>query len=148
MPIPELAETPVRSAADLTRRWSDLLGPPRFAARSLWLTWFGADGRQVPIVMPVDDLPDRPSGTALTGLLQLHEAVATEHLGGRGHLAMALCRPGRPTPTHGDLAWAAAFRETLGDSLQDAGDMRMTWSLHLAADGGVRALVDPSDDTW
>jgi hypothetical protein len=145
MPIPELAEIPVRSAAELTRRWAELLEPPRFAARSLWVTWFGADGRQVPIVMPIDELPDRPSGTTLSGLLQLHEAVVTEHLGGCGHLAMALCRPGRSGPTHDDLAWAVAIREAVAESVPDVAHVRTTWSLHLAAGGAVRALVDAPD---
>jgi hypothetical protein len=145
MPIPELAETPVRSAAELTRRWMQLLDPPTFAARSLWVTWLGPDGRQLPIVMPVDELPDRPSSATLSGLLQLSDAVLTEHLGGRGHLAMALCRPGRPTPAHDDLAWAAAIRDALPDAQTDVHEARTTWSLHLAAGGAVRALVDAPD---
>jgi hypothetical protein len=50
-------DVPIRSAADLTTRWTGLLNPPVFTARSLWLCWFGTDGRMLPAVVPVDDLP-------------------------------------------------------------------------------------------
>ena len=64
MTTPPLAQVPVRSAAELTQRWADLLDPPVFAARSLWLLWLTGDGRSLPLVVPVDDLPavpDRPT---------------------------------------------------------------------------------------
>ena len=49
MTTPPLAQVPVRSAAELTQRWADLLDPPVFAARSLWLSWLYEDGTALPV---------------------------------------------------------------------------------------------------
>jgi hypothetical protein len=136
MPSPELLQTPVRSAVELTARWSDLLEPPVFGARSLWLAWLRTDGLMLPIVTPIDDIPLRPEAGLMPGLRGLHEAVAAsepEPL----HLATALCRPGRPLVSADDAAWAAMLREEIGDRI-DGG-----WSLHLAAGGSVLPMVDP-----
>lgn len=137
MPTPHLARIPVRTPAELTRRWADLLAPPTFADRSLWLAWVDADGRMPPLVVPVDDVPPEPDPRLVEGLLVLHDTVVDERLGDGGHLALALCRPGRPSPTGDDQRWADGLRATLGARV--AG----TWSLHLAAGGRVTPLVDP-----
>ncbi|MGY1709196.1 hypothetical protein ACI8AC_06750 [Geodermatophilus sp. SYSU D00758] len=134
MSMPALTSVPVRSGLALTRRWVALLSPPVFGARSLWLTWFGTDDRQLPVVVPVDDLPERPEPPLLTGLLDLHTGVTADSPGGPCLLAMALCRPGDPAPTADDERWAAALREVL--------DGAVPWSLHLAAGGRVRPLVE------
>jgi hypothetical protein len=136
MPSPDLTETPVRTPAQLTRRWADLLEPPVFGARSLWLAWLDAGGLMPPIIVPVDDLPTLPDRPLLEGVLHLHGAVA-EQLGESGHLALALCRPGAPRPTADDERWADALRAAL------PGRISASWSLHLAAGGQVSPLVDP-----
>ncbi|TFV47803.1 hypothetical protein [Blastococcus sp. TF02A-35] len=136
MTTPSLDDAPVRSAAELTARWRVLLDPPLFTARSLWLTWLGADGRQLPIVIPVDGVPLGPDVALLVDLRQVHGSVVADQLGGRGHLALALCRPGTCSPTPEDDAWVEALRELLDDA---------SWSLHLAADGDVVALVAGPD---
>jgi hypothetical protein len=102
---PPLADVPIRSADDLTRRWTALLNPPVFSARSLWLSWLGADGCMLPVVVPVDDLPLVPEPALVMGLRQVHDSILEEQLGGHGHLAMALCRPGRPEITEDDDEW-------------------------------------------
>src|SRR3712207_1094526 len=94
---PPLADVPIRSADELTSRWTMLLNPPEFGARSLWLSWFGADGRMLPVVIPVDDLPVIPDPALVTSLRQVHDSIVEHHLDGDGHLTMALCRPGGPT---------------------------------------------------
>jgi hypothetical protein len=139
---PLLAEAPIRSADELTARWATLLAPPVFGARSLWLIWLDADGRMLPVVLPVDDVPQVPDRVLTSGLLALHDAVAAEHLSGEGHLALALCRPGRPEINSDDDAWADALRLTLDERIDD------TWSLHLAAGGGVVPLVGPPPFLW
>ena len=136
MPSPELLHTPVLSAVELTARWSDLLEPPVFGARSLWLAWVRTDGFMLPIVTPIDDIPLRPEPDLMPGLRRLHEAVTAaepEPL----HLATALCRPGSPLLSADDTAWAATLRAEVGDRI-DGG-----WSLHLAAGGSVVPVGDP-----
>jgi hypothetical protein len=105
MTTPLLAQVPVRSAAELTQRLADLLDPPVFAARSLWLSWLYEDGTALPVVMPVDDVPRVPDLITPRGLVHLHEAVV-EPSPDTTHLAMALCRPGHAVVTAEDDEWA------------------------------------------
>jgi hypothetical protein len=133
MTTPPLAQVPVRSAAELTQRWADLLDPPVFAARSLWLMWLTADGRSLPIIVPIDDLPAVPDLPTLRGLGDLHETL-TEGLD-VAHLATALCRPGSATTTVADQEWADGLDDVLSTRLDG------TWSMHLAAAGRVVPVV-------
>jgi len=137
MTTPPLAEVPIRSAQELTERWAAVLEPPVFSARSLWLMWLDHEGVMLPVVLPVDDIPPVPEGGMLEGLRQLHNGIAEERLGEGGHVAMALCRPGRPRATKDDNAWADGLREALGEL-----PVGQTWSLHLAAGGSVTPLVE------
>ena len=137
MTTPPLAGIPIRSAAELTAHWAALLDPPTFGARSLWLMWLDDDRRPLPLIIPVDGVPPLPSRELLSGLLSLHDGICAEHLTESGHLAMALCRPGRPTILEDDEEWAEALHDLLDDGQIDG-----TWSLHLAAGGQVVPLVD------
>jgi hypothetical protein len=140
MTKPPLADVPIRSADELTRRWATVLDPPVFGARSLWLMWLDDDGRMLPVVIPVDDMPRLPDRALLTGLMSVHDGVTEEHLRGGGHFALAWCRPGRPEITEDDDAWVAALSDALDEQIPG------TWSLHLAAAGSVHPLVDPPED--
>jgi hypothetical protein len=142
MTTPALAEVPVRSALALTRRWGDLLQPPTFGARSLWLAWFDADGRQSPVLVPVDDLPVTPDASMFDSLRVLNETVVQAQLGNDGHLAMALCRPGEAVVSDSDDEWVDALGEVFD------GLVGQTWSLHLAAGGCVEPLIGPPDSAW
>jgi hypothetical protein len=136
MTTPPLAGIPIRSAEDLTAHWTALLDPPIFSARALWLMWLKDDGRPLPVIIPVEDMPRLPSQALLSGLLSVHDAICAEHLDGSGHLAMVLCRPGRPDITDDDDEWVDALSEVLDDQIDG------TWSLHLAAGGQVLPLAD------
>ena len=140
---PPLANVPIRSADDLTRRWTALLNPPVFGARTLWLSWLATDGRMLPVVVPVDDLPLVPEPALVMGLCQVHDSILEEQLGGDGHLALALCRPGEPEITEDDDEWAEALRSALDDGQIDG-----SWSLHLAAGGTVVPLVEAPSWVW
>jgi hypothetical protein len=137
------ADVPIRSADDLTDRWTTLLNPPVFGMRSLWLCWLGTDGRMLPVVVPVDDLPLALDPALVMGLRQVHDSILEEQLGGDGHLALALCRPGEPEITEDDDEWAEALRSALDDGQIDG-----TWRLHLAAGGGVVPLVEAPSGRW
>jgi len=119
-----------------------VLAPPVFGARSLWLAWFDPDGRMLPVVVPVDDLPRLPVHEVLRGLLALHDAVTEQTGCADGHLALALCRPGPSLVTEDDDEWADALREDLDPGVDGS------WSLHLAAGGTVLPLVEPSSWAW
>jgi hypothetical protein len=142
MTTPALSEVPVRSALALTRRWVSLLQPPTFAARSLWLAWFDADGMQSPVLVPVDDLPVTPDPSMFDGLRLLNETVVSAQLGDGAHLAMALCRPGEAVVSDSDDEWVDALGEVFD------GLVGQTWSLHLAAGGRVETLVEAPEAAW
>jgi hypothetical protein len=135
MTTTSLADVPITSAAELTERWATVLAPPVFGARSVWLLWLGADGRMLPVVVPVDDVERRPDNKVVRGLLEMHRAVTEQFLDGSAHLALALCRPGEPEMTDDDAAWVAELAVAFNDESEG------TWSLHLAAGGQVSELV-------
>ena len=133
---PPLPSVPIRSAEELTDRWTGLLAPLVFDRRSLWLSWIGDAGLMLPVVIPIDDLPALPDPTLLMGIRQVDDSIVESQLDGEGHLAMALCRRGRPEITAGDDEWAEEFR-----SMFDDGQIDGSWSLHLAAGGTVVPVV-------
>ena len=135
MTKPPLADVPVRTTEHLTQRWEKLLHPPVFSARSLWLTWLD-DRLMLPVVIPVDDVPAVPDRLLLADVAQVCESIVESHCVGRAHVALALCRPGRPTVTKDDVAWENGLRNTLDE------DLSGTWSLHLAAGGAIVPMVD------
>ncbi len=138
MTTPPLATVPVRTAAELTRRWQHLLGVPVFTARSLWLIWLD-DGLVLPVVIPVDGVPAVPDRPMLANLVSVCGSVTDSHASGRAHVAMALCRPGRPRITADDEAWERGLREAFGGA---DGVAPLPWSLHLAAGGSILPVVD------
>jgi hypothetical protein len=131
---PPLADVPVRTAGDLVRRWELLLEPPAFAARSLWLTFYD-DGLMTSVVIPVDDVPAVPDRPLLANVAQVCEAIVESHVAGTAHVALALCRPGRPTVTRDDEAWERGLAEAFATTDR-------AWSLHLAAGGEIVPMVD------
>lgn len=139
MPIRPSPSAPVLSPVELTSRWSDLLDPPVVGARSLWLAWMAPDGRMLPVLLPVDDLPEHPDDALTGGLRTVHEGVCD---GAPLHLAMALCRPGPAVAGFADVAWAEALRTEVGDRIDG------TWSLHLVAGRTVTPLVAPPPWSW
>jgi hypothetical protein len=140
MTRPQLADVPVHSAEELTARITVLVDPPVFGARSLWLLWLDPDGLQLPLVVPIDDVPLALDPRLPEGLLTLHDGALD---GASGfHLAMVLCRPGRPTPTGDDHEWAEQLRRAFD------GELDGTWSLHLAAGGSVTPLVEAPPEAW
>jgi hypothetical protein len=132
-----LVAEPVATARELHERWGEVLEPPVFAARSLWLMWLDADGRGLPLIVPIDELPRRFDAVAARGLVQLATTIRDEQTAGGGHVALALCRPGHATVTSSDREWA----DGLGRAAAD-GDLG-SWSLHLAAGGTVVPVVEP-----
>jgi hypothetical protein len=132
MTLPPLAEVPIRSSLALTRRWVALLSPLSFERRALWLTSLAADGRQSPVLLPVEDVPARPDHRLVRGLLGLAHAQLEDD----GLVALALCRPGEAVENADDRAWADELSELFDEELDGS------WSLHLAAGGRVESLVE------
>ena len=109
MTKPPLADVPIRSADELTARWTTVLDPLVFTARSLWLTWIDHDGMALRVVLPIDDIPGCQDPEMLKGPVRCTWGCPG-HLPLGGLLAMALCHPGQPEITEDDEAWAEALR--------------------------------------
>ena len=121
MTTPDLADVrdrPVRTAPDLLLFWQAMMGEGGFGGRRLWLTFFEADGLPVPLVIPIEDLPARPDGEQLDGLALIARQLIDE--GQVASVAMLLSRPGPPTKTADDRAWARAIAPL------------SVWPIHLA----------------
>lgn len=150
MTTPALAAIPVRSDAELTERWAELLAGPSSQQRVLWLAWFRRDGTMLPVLTPVEGFPERPDRQTLSGLGNLHESVMAVHLrveplpeddddvppDGTGvHLALALARPGTVEPTEDDDECAQELAEFFSDRA-DGGV-----SVQLVGDDAVMPLA-------
>jgi hypothetical protein len=135
MTLKQPHETFVRTEADLTALWRDMMGPGGFGTRSIWHIFFDADGRLAPPVVPIDDVPEEPDELLLTNL----GMVMRESTSGWQTTSMAvlLSRPGPATMTASDCRWARDLRETFGPTL-------CPWPVHLATRNEVRAFA-PDD---
>lgn len=126
-------DAPVITDEDLLQRWRDLMGPGGFGQRSLWLAWFADDGRQLPLIVPVEGVPARPEPEMVRNIVQLvHSTI--DDLSPAAWAAMALSRPGPPSTSDDDRAWGRALQQTAAAS---GVPLR---PLHLATPGRVEVL--------
>jgi hypothetical protein len=130
-------DAPVITDEDLLQRWRDLMGPGGFDGRSLWLAWFAEDGRQLPLLVPVEGVPAHPEPEMVRGLVQLVRTTVAD-LSPAAWAAAALSRPGPRQPCEDDRAWGRALRETAAEA-----GVRLR-PLHLATPGHV-AVLRPDD---
>lgn len=97
---------PIRTAADLYRHWYSMMGPLGFADRSLWILLLEPDGRPLPVLSRMEQLPGLPQRRPLRNLITTMERVVAEQIGDCGRIAMLLSRPGHSQLTTSDQAWA------------------------------------------
>lgn len=122
---------PLTDQSSLDRTWRALMGELGFGSPQLWLLL--VDGDRPRQVVRVDDVPLAPTPKVLAGVATLVEDV----VGGPRSCAFLYARPGGPTRTDGDLAWARGLGEIgLGSD--------HTWPVHLANDVELRVAA-PDD---
>lgn len=126
--------SPVRTDDELLQRWRLIMGEGGFGRRSLWLVWFDAQGKQLPMVVPVDDVPQRPDDELLGGLGEVVTEIVRDQAPG-GSVAITLSRPGPSVVDGDDRAWGLAL---LDMASRNAITLRR---FHLATTGSVRPLV-------
>ncbi len=97
---------PVRTQIDLYRHWRALMGELGFSETVLWWLFFDADGRALPPIQQIGDLPDVPDEHRLTNLLLVCEDVI-EAIAPGGSVAFLRSRPGRAGLTASDRQWAS-----------------------------------------
>ena len=122
----------VTSLPDLVDRWHLVLDGEFFDQRSVWMLWFDALGHQLPVVVPIDGLPDELDDRFLSGLRPICSVTRD---GGAHSFAMALSRRGTSQITSVDKQQTRALLE-LGRSV----DLEV-WPMHLATNGSVREIT-------
>jgi hypothetical protein len=127
---------PIRSQHDLHRHWRALMGRLGFSQRYLWLQLIDSDQRATPLLMQIEEVPERPEPGMLDNLM-----VALSHLVAEDHgstIAPLVARPGPAGITAADHAWAAGLT-----AAARRGGIPME-PVHLATDEEVRIFA-PDD---
>lgn len=141
-PITTIEEAPhVTTVEDLRRRWRSLMGDGGFGRTSLWIIWFDDRGRQLPVVVPIDDLPEELEPDGVDNLVMIIGEPAEL---GAASVALLLSRPGPGSVIREDRHRANALLAGVHRA-QQRGALDLTvWPLHLATTDSVRQL--PADD--
>lgn len=128
---------PIRSQADLHAAWAAVLGELGFSRTTVWVLPLTADGLTTGLIVPIDDVPARPTPGELDRLMDL--VVEILHLTGPGSSAAFLAsRPGAAGLDGWDRAWARG----LATAVARAG--LRPWPVHLANDDELRVYA-PDD---
>ena len=128
----ELLATPVITDADVLDRVAAVLSPAR-RYRTLWLFFLHAGGFQANLVVPIDDIPERPEAGVIGNVCR----VAAESIAQAPSLLsviIILSRPGTPRRTDSDRHLLRALQH---GASRHATPVRM---LVLATPEGVREL--------
>jgi hypothetical protein len=130
---PELLATPVITDSDVLDRVAAIIPPAARRYRTLWLFFLHRDGLQANLVVPIDDIPERPE-TAVIGNVCY---VASESIAQAPSLlsvVITLSRPGTLRRTDSDRHLLRALQH---GASRHATPIRM---LVLATPEGAREL--------
>jgi hypothetical protein len=98
---PSPVHLPVSDAQGLADRVGELL--PVAVRRQLWTLFFDADDVQLPMMVPLEGIPDRPSPSAVRSWGLALEAVVDEF--DVAWVCFVVERPGGAEETESDTAW-------------------------------------------
>jgi hypothetical protein len=130
---PELLAVPVVTDHDVLARVSAIIEPAVRRQRSLWLFFLERDGKQANLVVPIDDVPERPEAPIVANVCY----VASESVAQAPRIlsvVIALSRPGTIRRTESDRHILRALQH---GAARHATPIRM---LVLATPEGVREL--------
>lgn len=137
-PITTIDEAPhVRTAEDVRRRWRSLMGAGGFGRTSLWIIWFDDHGHQLPVVVPIDDLPEDLGTDGVDNLIMIIGDPAEL---GAASVALLLSRPGPGSVSEADRRRANAILAGVQRARQRGTFDLSVWPLHLATADSVRQL--------
>jgi hypothetical protein len=132
-PAAELLAIPVISDGDVLDRVAAIVPPAARRYRTLWLFFIYGDGTQANLVVPIDDIPERPEASVIHNVCYVaSESIA--HAPGLRSVVIALSRPGALRRTDSDRHLLRALQHGAG---RHATPVRM---LVLATPEGVREL--------
>jgi hypothetical protein len=104
---------PLRTDEDVLRRIDLLVDQDARQLRSIWLLFLSACGVQLPVVVPIDGVPEYPDPTTARSLCWVIAEALREHVPG-GHAVVVLTRPGAGA-ADADLDWAATLHRAAAD---------------------------------
>lgn len=140
-PIPPLQSAadapPVRTDEEVRLRWRSMMGDGGFGRTSLWIVWYDAEGRQLPVVVPIDDLPQALEPDGVDSLSMI---IADPASFGAASVALLLSRPGPGSVTQTDRDRANAILAGIHRARQRGAFGLKVWPIHLATTNSVRRL--------
>jgi len=133
LPASDIA-VPLRTDEDVLRRVDLLIDQDARQERSIWLLFLSASGVQLPVVVPIDGVPEYPDLTTARALCWVIAEALRENVPG-GHAVVVLTRAGSGPAGDADLDWAATLHRAAGDR---GASLRMVC---FATPSGVRRLT-------
>jgi hypothetical protein len=125
---------PLSTDQDVLRRVDRLVDQHSRRYRSLWLLFLSSDSVLLPVVVPIDGVPERPD-PRFVGNMCFVIADVLAHQAPGGTAVVVLTRPGSETVDDADRYW---FRTIHGAAREHGASIRM---LCLATQTSVRQLT-------
>ena len=125
---------PLSTDQDVLRCVDRLVDQRSRRNRSLWLLFVSSDGVPLPVVVPIDGVPERPDPQFVGNMCFVIADVLAHHAPG-GTAVVVLTRPGSETVDDTDRYW---FRTIHGGARERGASIRM---LALATQTTVRQLT-------
>lgn len=114
-----------------------MMGDGGFGRTTLWIVWYAADGRQLPVVVPIDDPPEILEPDGVDNLIMVMADPASF---GAASVALLLSRPGPDSVTQVDRDRANALLAGIDRARRRNGIALKVWPIHLATANSVRQL--------
>lgn len=125
---------PLSTDQDVISRIDRLVDQDSRRHRSLWLFFLSGDGIQLPAVVPIDDVPERPDALLVGNLCGVIADVLGD-VAPAGCAVVTLARPGGETVEDSDRDW---FRSLHRFARERGAAIRL---ICLATQAGVRQLT-------
>lgn len=130
---PELLAVPVVTDHDVLARVGDIIDPAARRDRALWLFFLERDGTQANLVVPIDDIPERPDPPAVANVCY----VASESVARAPRILSVIITLSRPGTVRRSESDRHILRALQHGAARHATPVRM---LVLATPEGVREL--------
>ena len=128
---------PVDTDTDVLDRVDQLISHDARRDRSLWLMFLAADAVQLPVVVPIDDVPANPEPGAAESVCDVIARVLNDAVPG-GSVVITLVRDNGRGATDSDRNWLMALQTAAART-----DLRLRM-VCLATTDGVRRLESPA----
>jgi hypothetical protein len=125
---------PLTTDQDIILRVDHLLDDDSRQHRSLWLLFLSSGGVQLPVIVPIDDVPARPDRLLARNLCEVIANVLDD-VAHAGSAVITLTRPGAETVDDTDREWLRALHAAAGES---GAAVRL---ICLATEAGTRQLT-------